>query len=431
MNTLTPTTIQHDTHTWAARIAERWRASVEAIIEVGRLLGAAKAALPHGEFGMMIESNLPFSASTAQRLMAIASDARLSNPAHVQLLPASWGTLYELTKLSDEEFDQALGKQVIRPDMERREISERIRQLEASPPELPQQSEHANIAALLPRTPDGKLTPEARQMLAPLVKEIRAENQRDKGEKRDAREAELGRKLRALPDKFYGVVIEDFEWDHEPWSRETGMDRHPSNHYETAADAHTPEEIVARTAERFKCAADTCVLYMWSTIPHEAIAHKVMELRGFTYKSQRVWDKVRPGAGRGPGYWVTGEHEILLIGTRGPVVAPTNAHFPSRFEAPVGAHSEKPDQQYEHAEFHFPNLPKIELNARRRRTGWESWGLEAPAESPCVSPPSAVVPVASAPKAPRMEAAIWDVLDIPAFLKRNADNAAPFATVRP
>jgi Protein of unknown function (DUF3102) len=82
-------TTDTNAQTWAARISERWRASVEAIIEVGRLLTAAKAALPHGEFGSMIANSLPFSTSTAQ------------------LLPASWGTLYELTKLSDEEFDQA------------------------------------------------------------------------------------------------------------------------------------------------------------------------------------------------------------------------------------------------------------------------------------------------------------------------------------
>ena len=246
-------------------------------------------------------------------------------------------------------------------------------EIAAQPPER-----QAEIVHQLPRDAAGKLTPEARKALAPVIKEIRAEKQAEKRERRDNREAELGKRLLAMPEKVYGVAIEDFEWDHEPWSRETGMDRHPSNHYPTAADAHTPEEIVARTAERFKCLADTCVLYMWATIPHSAIAHKVLELRGFRYVTQRVWDKVRNGKGRGPGYWVTGEHEILLIGVRGAVVPPATAHFPSRFEAQVGAHSEKPDQQYEHAEFHFPTLPKIELNARRRRKGWDAWGYEAP-----------------------------------------------------
>lgn len=244
---------------------------------------------------------------------------------------------------------------------------------------LPQERQ-AEIVSLLPRDASGRLTAEARKALAPVIKEVRAEKQAEKKARREDREAELGRKLQAMPEKKYGIAIEDFEWDHEPWSRDSGMDRHPSNHYPTASDAHTPEEIVARTAERFKCLADDCVLYMWTTIPHEAIAHRVLELRGFKYVTQRAWFKQRPGAGRGPGYWVTGEHELLLIAVRGKVVPPATAHFPSAFSAPVGAHSEKPDQQYEHAEFHFPSLPKIELNARRTREGWDRWGYEAPLE---------------------------------------------------
>ena len=56
----------------------------------------------------MVEAELPFSASTARRLMAISEDMRLSNPAHGQLLPQSWRTLYELTKLDDAAFNDAL-----------------------------------------------------------------------------------------------------------------------------------------------------------------------------------------------------------------------------------------------------------------------------------------------------------------------------------
>jgi hypothetical protein len=51
---------------------------------------------------MQMCEGLPFSERTAQRLMSIASDPRLSNPTHVSVLPNSWGTLYELTKLTDE-----------------------------------------------------------------------------------------------------------------------------------------------------------------------------------------------------------------------------------------------------------------------------------------------------------------------------------------
>lgn len=106
---------------WAARINACWQASVTGILQVGRLLTEAKAHLDHGDFGDMIERQLPFGERTAQMLMAIGKDPRLTNPKHVSLLPASWGTLYELTKLSDEEFDAGVEKKIIRADMERKD----------------------------------------------------------------------------------------------------------------------------------------------------------------------------------------------------------------------------------------------------------------------------------------------------------------------
>jgi N6-adenosine-specific RNA methylase IME4 len=48
-------------------------------------------------------------------------------------------------------------------------------------------------------------------------------------------------------------------------------------------------------------------------------------------------------------------------------------------EAPRSRHSEKPVDAYELIEHYFPTLPKIELNARKGREGWDSWGFEAPA----------------------------------------------------
>jgi hypothetical protein len=96
---------------WAPKIATEWRKSVEAIIAVGRHLIAAKEACEHGEFmrlfkesGDAVSEPLPFTVNTAERLMAVARHPVLSNPAHVQTLPQSWGTLYELTKVPDAEL---------------------------------------------------------------------------------------------------------------------------------------------------------------------------------------------------------------------------------------------------------------------------------------------------------------------------------------
>jgi N6-adenosine-specific RNA methylase IME4 len=51
----------------------------------------------------------------------------------------------------------------------------------------------------------------------------------------------------------------------------------------------------------------------------------------------------------------------------------------SLIEAPVGEkQSEKPVSFYEIIESYFPSLPKIELNARSARPGWDRWRNEAP-----------------------------------------------------
>jgi hypothetical protein len=133
-------------------------------LEAGRLLIEAKAALPHGSFLYMVDSELPFKRSTAFRLMTIAADPRLTNGAHVQHLPPHWGTLYELTKLTDEQFEARLATGGIHPEMERRDVV---------------------VAA---------------------IRERRAE-----------REVELGAFQAALPDRRYGVIYADPPWRWEAW----------------------------------------------------------------------------------------------------------------------------------------------------------------------------------------------------------------------
>ena len=96
------------------------------------------------------------------------------------------------------------------------------------------------------------------------------------------------------------------------------MDRHAANHYPVSETAHTAEEIVARTADRFACAADDCVLFMWATVPHLAVAIDVMRVRGFRYVSNYVWGKDKIGTG----YWNRNKHEHLLIGVKGNIPAP-------------------------------------------------------------------------------------------------------------
>ncbi len=41
-------------------------------------------------------------------LMAIGRNKRLLNRQYIDVLPVSWNTLYELARLTDEEFDSAV-----------------------------------------------------------------------------------------------------------------------------------------------------------------------------------------------------------------------------------------------------------------------------------------------------------------------------------
>ncbi len=117
---------------FASAIAQRWRDSVVAIIDVGKLLWRAKAALPHGEFVPMIEDSLPFGYRMANCLMAIAGHSIISKVNHGACLPSSWRTVYELTRAPDENLEDWLEDGTIHPEMERKDVLSLLRSLRSS-----------------------------------------------------------------------------------------------------------------------------------------------------------------------------------------------------------------------------------------------------------------------------------------------------------
>lgn len=250
-------------------------------------------------------------------------------------------------------------------------------------------------------TQAAKLAPETQRKIADEAMAGRANVVRTvlKKEVRDVREQQLARKVMALPDKRYSIILEDPEWKFVPYSEQSGMDRAPDNHYPTSDTA----AIAARDVGSI--AADDAMLCMWVTDLARGI--DVMRLRGFTFKSYYVWCKDiveveltdaqrKTGLGGrvlmqvgppGLGYWNRDRDELLLIGTRGNFPAPApgtqeeSVWFAARPEADAGQdsnHSKKPNNAHEWIERLWPNLPKIELNARRARPGWDVWGYEAP-----------------------------------------------------
>jgi N6-adenosine-specific RNA methylase IME4 len=123
-------------------------------------------------------------------------------------------------------------------------------------------------------------------------------------------------------------------------------------------------------------AADDCVLFMWATVPMLPQALAVMVAWGFEYRTNFVWGKNKIATG----YWNRNKHEQLLVGVKGNVPAPAmGTQWDSLINSNVRGHSVKPDWQYDLIEAFFPTLPKIELNARRHRPGWEFLGVRCAA----------------------------------------------------
>ncbi len=54
--------------------------------------------------------------------MVVAQDKRLQEATHASALPPSWMTLYEITKLSDAQFARGIEQNIIRPDMDRKDL---------------------------------------------------------------------------------------------------------------------------------------------------------------------------------------------------------------------------------------------------------------------------------------------------------------------
>ena len=112
-----------DSRTFVRRIVKHLEKSLESFIEIGHVLIEAEKLLGRKQWLDMVSEELPFTRRTAEKLVKIASDARITDPKIRGRLPPHWTSLHELTQLTDAEFANALVENKIRPEMERREIS--------------------------------------------------------------------------------------------------------------------------------------------------------------------------------------------------------------------------------------------------------------------------------------------------------------------
>ena len=117
-------------------------------------------------------------------------------------------------------------------------------------------------------------------------------------------------------------------------------------------------------------AHEDSTLWLWTTNAFMWEAFMCLQMWGFEQKTILTWMKNRIGTGD----WLRGETEHCLLAIKGkPTVALTNQS--TALLAPADKHSEKPKEFYELVEAFCPGS-RLDVFARGRRDGWESYGIE-------------------------------------------------------
>lgn len=174
-----------------------------------------------------------------------------------------------------------------------------------------------------------------------------------------------------LVEGRYRLILADPPWKFKLYS-EKGEKKAPQNHYDCMDESDIYRLPVAPLAH-----PDGCLLILWGTAPGIELAFNTMKAWGFMYKTMGAWAKLSKTGAKwsfGTGFRLRSAAEFWLVGTRGkPPRGALNVR--NLIAAPVREHSRKPDEMRGIAEAMSPG-PYVELFARERAPGWDSWGLE-------------------------------------------------------
>jgi N6-adenosine-specific RNA methylase IME4 len=174
-----------------------------------------------------------------------------------------------------------------------------------------------------------------------------------------------------FPDKKYNIIYADPAWSYK--DKASAGKRGASYKYETQSQnwiCNLPVQDIA---------ADNCILFLWITMPKLNEVMEVIESWGFEYKTCGfAWvkkNKKKDSWFWGMGRWTRANAELCLIATKGKPKR-INAGVHSIIDTSIERHSKKPDVVRDKIVELVGDLPRIELFAREKVKGWDSWGNE-------------------------------------------------------
>jgi len=111
----------HTPEEWARLVKSDLGQAVAGFIAAGEHLRQAKIQIPHGGWEQWVKAEVGISPAKARMLMDISAHAAFANRQHVNDLPASWGTLYELSQLDPPLLEAAIQAGRVHPELERKQ----------------------------------------------------------------------------------------------------------------------------------------------------------------------------------------------------------------------------------------------------------------------------------------------------------------------
>lgn len=174
----------------------------------------------------------------------------------------------------------------------------------------------------------------------------------------------------------YKLIYADPPWHFKVRSGK-GEGRSARNHYKDRS-VMSLGDIKNLPVENF--ADDDSVLLLWVTDPFLEKAFEVIKAWGFKYKTVGFyWAKKCKKSDKwhiGNGYYTRANPEQCLLATRGKGVKRVSKSVRRLIESRLREHSRKPDEAYERIEKLFGDVPRLELFARHKMSGWDVWGNE-------------------------------------------------------
>lgn len=170
--------------------------------------------------------------------------------------------------------------------------------------------------------------------------------------------------------KKYQIIYADPPWDY-------GGGAFPSVSKANAYPLLPTADICALPVRDI--AMPHALLFLWATMPMLPDAFRVIEAWGFRYVTNGfTWVKTNPRSGtvfKGMGYWTRQNAELCLVAKRGQPTRRDN-RTSSIILAPRGRHSAKPEIVRQSIVRICGDVPRVELFARTKTSGWDIWGNE-------------------------------------------------------